>query len=210
MMKFLTRWFPTPNNSVPWDQDPTITPRDDDGIRLHKHSIFTARVNNPPQNKKECERWFNRLIKKIDMKVMVKPKAYYCNEVGNRGLTCTAIIETSHIALHAWDECSPGLVELDVFSCKDYNVNDVLVMLKEFQVTSLNFKCFDRTHGLREDHMYFVHKTIAGDKTTHGIHVGKGYSDNDLPIDADIPTYHELLAVFPTRKQAECYLETLI
>ena len=36
---------------------------------------------------------------------------------GNRGVTAFAIIETSHIAMHIWDEPNPALVQLDVYTC---------------------------------------------------------------------------------------------
>lgn len=128
-----------------------LLPEDEHGIRIHKHTIIRAKVNNPPKDEKICEDWFNRLIKNIDMKVMVEPKAYYCNKKGNRGLTCVAIIETSSITMHCWDECSPAILELDVFSCKDYDINDVVSMLKEFDLVSFDIRCIDRTAGLKEE-----------------------------------------------------------
>lgn len=128
-----------------------LLPTDENGIRTHKHTIIRAKVSNPPMIEEKCEEWFMRLINKIDMKVMVNPKAYYCDKKGNRGLTCVAIIETSHITLHSWDECEPAIVEMDVFSCKDYDINDVVSMLKEFGLISLDVRCIDRTKGLKEE-----------------------------------------------------------
>lgn len=128
-----------------------LLPKDQHGIRIHKHTIIRAMVNNPPKNTTLCEEWTNRLIKNIDMKVMVEPKAYYCNKEGNRGLTCVAIIETSSITMHCWDECKPAIIELDVFSCKDYDINDVVTMLKEFDLVSFDIRCLDRTAGLKEE-----------------------------------------------------------
>ena len=31
-------------------------------------------------------------------------------------LTCATIIRTSHVVVHVWDEGSPGLVQLDVYT----------------------------------------------------------------------------------------------
>jgi S-adenosylmethionine/arginine decarboxylase-like enzyme len=47
------------------------------------------------------------------MKILIGPIAKYLDVPGNRGLTVAAIIETSHIVMHCWDECSPGLMQLD-------------------------------------------------------------------------------------------------
>lgn len=190
------------------NHDPKVAPKDEHGVRLHKHSFFTAYVENPPQDEKSCEDWFNRLIQKIDMKVMVKPKAYYCDKDGNRGLTCVAIIETSHIALHAWDECSPGLIELDVFSCKDYDINDVLTLLKEFGLKAVNFRCIDRTNGLSDAKLHFVYKTtnLLNDKIYVGVHsdfsCDYDYLGSGKHISASVEKYgkenfsHEIIAVF--------------
>ena len=33
-----------------------------------------------------------------------------------------AIIETSHIAMHIWDEPKPALMQFDVYSCGEFDV----------------------------------------------------------------------------------------
>jgi S-adenosylmethionine/arginine decarboxylase-like enzyme len=49
------------------------------------------------------------------MKVFMGPYVKYCNMPGNRGITAIAIIETSHIAMHIWDEPKPALMQMDVY-----------------------------------------------------------------------------------------------
>ena len=88
-------------------------------ILEHKHLLIRAEVDNCP-SKGELGyvlTWMNGLIAKIDMKLMQGPNISYVDQVGNRGITCMALIETSHIVLHIWDEESPGLFQLDVYSC---------------------------------------------------------------------------------------------
>ena len=67
----------------------------------------------------------------IDMKVMYGPNITYVDQEGNRGITCMALIETSHIVLHIWDESEPGLFQLDIYSCKDFRLEKVMRLLKE-------------------------------------------------------------------------------
>ena len=43
------------------------------------------------------------------MKLLAGPYTTYVNEKGKKRMTSVAIIETSHIALHIWDETNPGL-----------------------------------------------------------------------------------------------------
>lgn len=88
------------------------------------------------------------LINRIDMKIMFGPKAQYCVVPGNRGMTAFAIIETSHIALHSWDECEPAILQLDVYTCSDLVIEDVIASLDIFEPTKIEYKFLDREHNL--------------------------------------------------------------
>jgi S-adenosylmethionine/arginine decarboxylase-like enzyme len=76
---------------------------------VHKHLIIRAEVGRPITDEQVAIEWMNKLVDKIGMKVMMGPFAKYLNVEGNRGLTAVAIIETSHIALHIWDEDNPDM-----------------------------------------------------------------------------------------------------
>ena len=84
------------------------------------------------------------------MKSMYGPTATYCKMEGNRGVTAFAIIETSHVALHIWDEVDPGLVQLDVYSCSDFEPKKVLDILQELKPTKVEHKYLDREKGFKE------------------------------------------------------------
>ena len=95
--------------------------------------------------------WIRSLIKKIDMKLLAGPYTTYVNEKGNKGMTSVAIIETSHIALHIWDEVSPGLMQFDVYSCANFNPQDVFDEVnKLFQTKKIEYKFLDREKELVE------------------------------------------------------------
>lgn len=118
----------------------------------HKHLIIRAEVNNPPKIPKDAEQWLLELVKKIDMKLLScishNPNSGYCTVNGNRGLTAVVLIETSHIILHSWDESDPALIELDLYSCKDFNVDDVIEHLDEFNPSKIEYMFIDRTDKL--------------------------------------------------------------
>ena len=85
------------------------------------------------------------------MKLLAGPYTTYVNEKGNKGMTSVAIIETSHIALHIWDEVSPGLMQLDVYSCANFNPQDVFDEVnKLFQTKKIEYKFLDREKELVE------------------------------------------------------------
>lgn len=84
------------------------------------------------------------------MKILMGPYSVYSDMVGNKGLTSVAIIETSNICLHCWDEDNPGLLQLDVYSCSAFDINDILNSIKEFEPTHIDYKFLDRTGGFIE------------------------------------------------------------
>lgn len=114
----------------------------------HKHLIVRAELNNPPKCTTSINQWMERLVKKIDMKILMGPYSVYSDMVGNQGLTAVTIIETSHIAMHVWDEVDPALMQLDVYTCSTLNIEDVFNALEQFEPTKVEYKYIDREHQL--------------------------------------------------------------
>ncbi len=114
----------------------------------HKHLLLRAEVMNCPKEDSlhETLGWMKQLITKIDMRLMQGPSISYVDQPGNRGTTCMALIETSHIVIHIWDEPNPGILQLDIYSCKKFDLKCVIAHLKEyFNVTKIQYKFLDRT-----------------------------------------------------------------
>lgn len=121
--------------------------------QAHKHLIVRADIGWCPaaEDENRVSDWVRALIKRIDMKLLAGPYTTYVSEVGNKGLTSVAIIETSHIALHIWDESDPGLMQLDVYSCAEFDPQDVFDAVNDvFQTKRLEFKFLDRENELVE------------------------------------------------------------
>lgn len=116
----------------------------------HKHLIIRAEVNNPPIDEYWACKWISELVSDIDMKILMGPYAKYLDVAGNRGLTCVTIIETSHIAMHVWDETSPALMQLDVYTCGSLDINKVFEKIKIFDPSKIEYKFLDRENGLIE------------------------------------------------------------
>jgi S-adenosylmethionine/arginine decarboxylase-like enzyme len=119
----------------------------------HKHLIVRAEIGQCPKEEdiNKISDWIREMIKKIDMKLLAGPYTTYVNEKGNKGMTSVAIIETSHIALHIWDEAVPGLLQLDVYSCANFNPQDVFEKVNEiFQTVKMEYKFLDREKELVE------------------------------------------------------------
>ena len=114
----------------------------------HKHLIVRAELLNPPQCAIEIQDWMRKLVETISMKILMGPYAIYSDMVGNRGLTAVTIIETSHIAMHVWDEEDPALMQLDVYTCSALNIDDVFDALDEFAPIHVQYKYIDRENEL--------------------------------------------------------------
>jgi S-adenosylmethionine/arginine decarboxylase-like enzyme len=113
----------------------------------HKHLLVRAQIVNSITDTNQISQWLSTLVETIQMKILHGPISVYCDKVGNRGITSFAIIETSHIALHTWDEMSPATLQLDVYTCADLEVDDVVKSLSVFQPITLDYKFLDREHG---------------------------------------------------------------
>lgn len=114
----------------------------------HKHLIVRAELNNPPQCAESIKEWMKILVETIDMNILMGPYAIYSDMEGNRGLTAVTIIETSHIAMHVWDEVDPALMQLDVYTCSTLNIDDVFEALSVFEPTKVEYKYIDRENQL--------------------------------------------------------------
>jgi len=117
---------------------------------VHKHLIIRAETKNTPRDPSWAHAWLVKVVKNIGMKICQGPMTAYVDVVGNAGLTGVVIIETSHIALHVWDETDPGLMQLDVYTCGPFDPNIIFDMMQEFEPVKMEYKYLDREKGLTE------------------------------------------------------------
>ena len=117
---------------------------------VHKHLIVRAEVTNPPKDETLAKEFLKELIEGINMKILFGPEAKYVDIPGNRGLTCFAIIETSHVVMHTWDECEPAMIQLDVYTCGALDTDVVFEFLRRFGVIKMDYKFLDRETDLKE------------------------------------------------------------
>ena len=122
-------------------------------LLVHKHLIIRAEAKNPPMDVAILRKWFQKFINEIGMKVMMGPYIKYSHMIGNRGITGAAIIETSHIVMHVWDEPDPALLQFDVYSCGEFDPETICNKIKkDFDTSKIEYKFLDRENDLREIH----------------------------------------------------------
>ena len=145
-------------------------------LLVHKHLIVRAEAKNPPMDVAVLRKWFQKFINEIGMKVMMGPYIKYSHMVGNRGITGAAIIETSHIVMHVWDEPDPALLQFDVYSCGEFDPETICNKIKkDFNTTKIEYKFLDREHDLKELHTLTFIDPIA-----------KNYANKEIEIKNNI------------------------
>ena len=116
-------------------------------IQVHKHLIIRAEANKVPTDEEILIHWLKEFIDFIGMKILMGPYVKYCKMEGNRGI---AVIETSHIAIHVWDEPVPALMQMDVYSCADFDPYKIANKIKEdFEIIKIDYKYLNRETGLK-------------------------------------------------------------
>lgn len=100
-------------------------------MALHNQLLINGFSDTPPTDEAFIKQWMEDLVKQIDMKIIQGPYTAYVTKEGNRGLTAVVMIETSHIALHIWDEDQPGMIQFDLYTCSTLPVQSVIDNLKE-------------------------------------------------------------------------------
>ena len=111
----------------------------------HKHMIIRAEVLEPITSEKELKKRLKDLVKIIGMKIIKGPYASYVSKEGNCGVTGVVMIETSHIAIHIWDETTPALVQCDVYSCAEFQQGEVIMHLGTMKPKKIEYMMVDRS-----------------------------------------------------------------
>ena len=108
-------------------------------MTLHNQLLINGYTNNAITSEEEAVEWMQSLVDSINMKTIQGPYASYVTKDGNRGLTCVVMIETSHMALHVWDEPDPAEIQFDLYTCGELPVQDVINNL-ESSLGLFNYK----------------------------------------------------------------------
>lgn len=117
-------------------------------MALHNQLLLNGHITNPMAEESEVIEWMRNLVDEIDMKIIQGPYASYVTKEGNRGITCTVMIETSHIAVHIWDEEEPALIQFDLYTCSHLPEEKVIKNLKEnFGLVDYQFMVLERSAG---------------------------------------------------------------
>ena len=119
-------------------------------MALHNHLLVNGYAILAPTDEQQTIDWMTKLVESIDMKVIQGPFASYVTKEGNRGLTAVVMIETSHIAMHVWDEEDPAFLQFDLYTCSTLPVEKVLKNLEDtFGLHNYQSMVLERSEGFK-------------------------------------------------------------
>lgn len=117
---------------------------------FHQHLLVKAFVKTPPRSESQMVDWLRDTVEAIGMKIVFGPYAKYVDAVGNKGVTGAVVIETSHLACHVWDEPSPAMLQLDIYSCAAFEEKTIIERLDQaFGLVSYETMMIDRNDDLK-------------------------------------------------------------
>lgn len=117
----------------------------------HNHLLINAKTSFPPRSKRKLKKWLKQLVHDIGMHRIAGPFVHYVDKPGNKGLTAVVMIETSHIAIHIWDEPIPAHVQFDIYTCSGLDVDKTLLeIVANLQITQIDWVFYDRENGFKE------------------------------------------------------------
>jgi S-adenosylmethionine/arginine decarboxylase-like enzyme len=113
-------------------------------VPYHQHLLVKALVKTPPKEVEVLNKWFIELVHKVGMVVVAGPTSVYVNEPGNEGLTGTVTLATSHASIHIWDNLELPMLQFDIYSCKCFELSDVLSMFDEWELKEVEWMMINR------------------------------------------------------------------
>jgi S-adenosylmethionine/arginine decarboxylase-like enzyme len=119
-------------------------------ISTHEHLLVRPLIARPPVNVEQVIAWTSEVVDMLCLKFLHAPVGAYCDDKGNKGVTVVAILNSSHLAVHVWDEPDPALLQLDVYSCRKLDIQKVLTHLNVFSIVKIKHRLFDRSVAIRE------------------------------------------------------------
>jgi S-adenosylmethionine/arginine decarboxylase-like enzyme len=119
-------------------------------MALHNHVLINGYTLLPPTDEKQTIAWMQELVDSIGMKTIQGPFASYVTKEGNKGLTAIVMIETSHIAMHVWDEPDPAFIQFDLYTCSTLPVEKIIQNLENhFGLFNFSTLVLERSEGFK-------------------------------------------------------------
>lgn len=119
----------------------------------HKHLILKGTMAQKV-DVSTMDKWLRTLVDLLDMQLIEEfphnPSVAYVGGE-NPGVTGCALITTSHIVIHTWDNSLD--FQLDVYSCKEYNPKYVEAHCDTIGLKVNDKRFFDRKYNIIDENL---------------------------------------------------------
>jgi len=120
-------------------------------ILKHEHLLVRAELESAIRDQHSVTEWLANLIEAISMEILSGPFSIYSTMPGNTGITAGAILSTSHVMLHTFEDDDNTVLQLDLYSCSWIDVPLVASKITEFfKPNKIEYKFLDRDLALTE------------------------------------------------------------
>ena len=116
-------------------------------VPFHQHLLMKCWVTNPPKEVDVLNNWFINLVETVGMKVVGGPTSVYVSDPGNEGLTGTVTLATSHASIHIWDNLEFPMLQFDIYSCKCFELDEVVECFKPWGLIRGEWVMIDRNEN---------------------------------------------------------------
>ena len=144
-------------------------------IPNHLHILVKGYMNIPPKKEEVLNAFFKSLVERVRMKVVAGPTSVYVSEEGNEGITGTVTLATSHGSIHVWDKESPAMFQFDLYSCSDFQSEEILNELNNwFDIHNTYWVMIDRN----KNEFFELGKGLFRPINTEGVGGEKSFEEN--------------------------------
>jgi S-adenosylmethionine/arginine decarboxylase-like enzyme len=117
----------------------------------HVHFLATVTLDKPSFTVRDIHGWLVRLVHSVNMSILGGPYVVPCADPGNEGITGFVLLKESHSSVHIWDKKAAPYLKMDLYSCKMFDVPQVLAVIGELGPRVCHYQVIDRNHDAEED-----------------------------------------------------------
>lgn len=126
---------------------------------IHQHLLLRIELNKPGSYIDDPEFWEafidTMITDQLDMQIAMPARAVLVEDPDNYGITGSANLTTSHISWHVWSRTDPIVIQMDVYSCRQFDtkalIDWIVKILDEREVRAVAYRVLDRN----DDNTYF-------------------------------------------------------
>ncbi len=113
----------------------------------HLHLLVIAKQEKQLMHRRDTRLFLSDVIDAAGMTCISGPHTEFVEDPDNYGPTGAAILSTSHTSVHSWP--NRNLMQMDLYSCCEFNVNEVLYLFQQFGMGTVEILLVDRNDGYK-------------------------------------------------------------